>query len=220
EANVRARRLRLLFVTDRMVPELRRVVEFLNQSMAEVEVLAVELRQFTQGDLCTIVPTVFGHTLASDSKAAEKGRPWTRERFLQKLEESRGADARRVAESLLAWGNERADAIWWGRGSVQGSFYPEFLAPGGKFLTFAVWTYGRVELQFQYLQNHRPFDRLEERDALRRRLNRILGESIAESQLAKRPAFDLDRLGNDTTRAAFLAEIEEVVRRVRAEPNG
>jgi hypothetical protein len=220
EANVRERRLRLLFVTDQMAPELRRVVEFLNQSMAEVEVLAVELRQFAQGELRTIVPTVFGHTLASESKAAEKGRPWTRERFLQKLEETSGTDARRVAESLLGWAGKCAAAVWWGRGAVLGSFFPEFFGPGGKFLTFAVWTYGRVELQFQYLQNHPPFDRFEERDALRQRLNRILGESISEAQLAKRPTFDLTRLGDDTTRAAFLAEIEEVVRRVQARPNG
>ena len=43
-ANLQAGRIRLLFVADRIPPELRRVVEFLNRQMQPAEVLAVELR--------------------------------------------------------------------------------------------------------------------------------------------------------------------------------
>ena len=56
DENLLARHLRLLFVTDRMLPELRRIVEFLNQSMSEVEVLAVELRRYSRGPSATFVP--------------------------------------------------------------------------------------------------------------------------------------------------------------------
>ena len=46
ETNLRAARLRLLFVADGIPDELTRVVEFLNEQMPGIEVLAVEIKQF------------------------------------------------------------------------------------------------------------------------------------------------------------------------------
>jgi hypothetical protein len=45
EANLRAGKVRLIFVLDQASRELRRLVEFLNEKMADVEVLIVEIRQ-------------------------------------------------------------------------------------------------------------------------------------------------------------------------------
>ncbi|MCJ2135802.1 hypothetical protein MKK69_17370 [Methylobacterium sp. J-026] len=56
--NLQAGRVRLLFVADRVPPELRRVVEFLNRQMQPAEVLAVELRQYEGQGLKTLVPIV------------------------------------------------------------------------------------------------------------------------------------------------------------------
>jgi hypothetical protein len=60
--NLRAGRIRMLFVADRIPPELKRIVEFLNQQMNPAEVLALELRHFAGEGLKTIVPTVYGQT--------------------------------------------------------------------------------------------------------------------------------------------------------------
>jgi hypothetical protein len=46
KTNLQAGRIRMLFVADRIPPELRRIVEFLNQQMNPAEVLALELRHF------------------------------------------------------------------------------------------------------------------------------------------------------------------------------
>lgn len=46
ETNLRASNLRLLFVADRIPGELARVVEFLNEQMHDVEVLAVEVKRY------------------------------------------------------------------------------------------------------------------------------------------------------------------------------
>jgi hypothetical protein len=65
KSNLRSGRIRLLFVADRIPPSLRRIVEFLNQHMNPVEVLAVEIRQFSAGPdapLRTLVPRVIGQT--------------------------------------------------------------------------------------------------------------------------------------------------------------
>lgn len=63
ETNLRAARLRLLFVADGIPDELARVVEFLNEQMPRIEVLAVEIKQFRgETGSSTLVPRVIGRT--------------------------------------------------------------------------------------------------------------------------------------------------------------
>ena len=70
--NLRAARLRLLFVADGIPDELTRVVEFLNEQMPGIEVLAVEIKQFRgETGSSTLVPRVIGRTAES---VAARGR--------------------------------------------------------------------------------------------------------------------------------------------------
>jgi hypothetical protein len=63
EQNLRSGRLRLVFVSDLIPPELRRVIEFLNERMSPTEVVGVEIKQYVgQGNLTTFVPSVVGQT--------------------------------------------------------------------------------------------------------------------------------------------------------------
>jgi hypothetical protein len=63
EQNLRSGRIRLVFVSDLIPPELRRVIEFLNERMSPTEVIGVEIKQYVgQGDLTTFVPRVVGQT--------------------------------------------------------------------------------------------------------------------------------------------------------------
>ena len=58
KTNLQAGPIRMLFVVDDIPPELRRIVEFLNQQMDPAEVLAVELRQYAgQGLFPMAAPT-------------------------------------------------------------------------------------------------------------------------------------------------------------------
>ena len=58
--NLSARRMRLLFVADEIPDPLERVVEFLNAQMPNIEVLAVEIKQFRGESTQTLVPRVLG----------------------------------------------------------------------------------------------------------------------------------------------------------------
>ena len=60
ERNLREGRVRLIFVTDETPRELRRLVEFLNQKMPDVEVLAVEITLFEGKGQKALVPRVIG----------------------------------------------------------------------------------------------------------------------------------------------------------------
>ena len=63
EQNLRSGRVRLLFVSESIPPELRRVIEFLNERMSPTEVLGIEIKQYLgSGDLKTLVPRVVGQT--------------------------------------------------------------------------------------------------------------------------------------------------------------
>lgn len=70
--NLRAARLRLLFVADGIPDELTRVVEFLNEQMPRIEVLAVEIKQFLGETGSTLVPRVIGRT-AEAAAAPSRG---------------------------------------------------------------------------------------------------------------------------------------------------
>ena len=76
KGNLQAGRIRMLFVADRIPPELRKVVEFMNVQMRPAEVLAVELRQYQGGGLRTLAPIVLGQTQeAIEQKASASAKP-------------------------------------------------------------------------------------------------------------------------------------------------
>ena len=61
--NLLAGRIRLVFVSDLIPSELRRVIEFLNERMSPTDVVGVEVKQYVrQGNLTTLVPRVVGQT--------------------------------------------------------------------------------------------------------------------------------------------------------------
>lgn len=62
EKNLRSKTIRLIFVADRVPSELRRVIEFLNEAMREVEVFAIEVVQFAGEDETVFVPRLYGQT--------------------------------------------------------------------------------------------------------------------------------------------------------------
>ena len=96
ETNLRAARLRLLFVSDGIPDELTRVVEFLNKQMPDIEVLAVEIKHFKGETGSTLVPRVIGRTAAvSGSSSILLGRDnnRTEQAFLVRFPEGSLRDA-------------------------------------------------------------------------------------------------------------------------------
>jgi hypothetical protein len=72
-SNLKSGKVRLVFVADRIPPELQRIVEFLNERMAPTEVLGVEIMQYAGEGLTAHMPRVIGQTTAAmDVKAGRK----------------------------------------------------------------------------------------------------------------------------------------------------
>jgi len=134
EANLRAARLRLLFVADVIPPELRRIIEFLNEQMASTEVLGVEIRNYESGDLRALVPRVVGLTEAARER---KGRQLKDERPLAEIWASAPAEVTEARRLVDEWAQRHGvDAVdltksrryaWPGGGTIA------YLYPGDEY---------------------------------------------------------------------------------------
>ena len=79
EANLKAGIVRLLFVADEIPNELRRLVEFLNEKLNGIEVLAVEIKQFQGGGQEAWASRIIGQTEAiRKQKSGNTGRKYPR----------------------------------------------------------------------------------------------------------------------------------------------
>ena len=222
DTNLRAGRLRLIFVADVIPPELRRIVEFLNAQMNPAEVIALELRQYESGGLQVLVPTTLGQTAASErtkSGGSARGPQWDEARFMDELERREDAGVRAAAKTLLDWSTPLVDRISWGRGGRSGSFWPVIDTGHGWHTFFVVWTYGTIELQFAKLARTPPFDDLEKRQELRHRLNSITNVEIPADGLARRPGLPVAALQPSAEMAKFQSAFQWAFDEVR-EPSG
>jgi len=119
--NLRAGRVRLLFVADHVPAELQRVIEFLNEQMNPAEVLGIELRHFSGDGLRTLVPRVVGRTAQSVGTKQPGSRTqhfWALDSMCSYLEQHDRQDAAELVQDLSEW-TERHEQVRtrYGRGA-------------------------------------------------------------------------------------------------------
>jgi hypothetical protein len=208
DTNLNAERFRLVFVSDRIGAELRRIIEYLNAQMKRTEVLAIEVKQYTDADGAhqTIVPRVIGDT--AEARAAKRpssgGERLDRDALLASMREhsTLAADG---AEGILAWaaGEPRLDTRYTRTGAVIETARRPLLK-----LWPTRWPEGPLEVHLKMLADHgEPWDgqRIEQ-----------LVQDLAEIgvQLEARrdwPKAPLEPLADDIARQQFLALMERVL---------
>jgi hypothetical protein len=206
--NLKAGRVRLIFVSDRIPPELQRIVEFLNEQMTVAEVLAVEIRQFQGSEASTLVPRVLGLTAAAEQtkgRSPRRKKKWNEEMFFETLAEEVSAEEVMVARDLLRWAEEATDEIWYGEGVSLGSYVPIVLNNGVRHQLFAAWTSGALELYFYWYAYKEPFSDRGKRLAMLEKINEIGGVSLEESAVDRRPSIALKNLLDEESLTRFKA---------------
>lgn len=112
ESNLRVGKVRLLFVADSIPAELRRLVEFLNEKMDDVEVLAIEVKQFLGSNAQqVIVPRVIGLTEAAREKKPVAAAKTNREAFLSACPPPVAA----IFAQVLDYAVSRNFLVYWGK---------------------------------------------------------------------------------------------------------
>lgn len=216
KTNLQAGRVRLVFVADEIPPELRRIVEFLNQQMDPAEVLALEVRQYVGKGLRTLVPSIIGQTAeAQQRKGTAEARQWDEPQFFEELAAQRPALEVEAARRLMEWAKRSASSIWFGSGARSGSFIPVLDHGGIGRQLFSVYTYGSVEILFQYYKVNPPFDDEAKRREMLERLNAIEGVSIPIDAISRRPSIRLGTLTAATACVALLETFEWFIDQVR-----
>jgi hypothetical protein len=218
--NLAAGKLRLVFVADSIPPRLRRIVEFLNGQMAETEVLAIEVKQYVDEARTqqTIVPRVVGQTEAARQvKRRPEGRAWDQDSILDELERQRGPQEAAVARRIFEWVNTHDDLrAYYGSGKKDGSFQAGLYRGNAYLFPFVFYTYGRLEVQFQFIKRRPPFDNPELREQLRQRLDAIPDVDMPEDVLDRRPSIPLSVLTSEQALTQVLAAFDWAFAQSRA----
>lgn len=224
KTNLRAGKIRLVFVADVIPDELRRIVEFLNEQMNSVEVLAVEIKQYVGEDLKTLVPRVFGNTAEAEkskTSGASAGGIWDEQRFFQTFE-SRGERASiEISKKILEWAKEHSLRIWWGRGTTAGSLYPMLDYKGEEYWTISVRTgfrQGFLLVPFKQMRKRKPFSSEAKRIELAKRLNAIPGIQIPQTEIATDFRIPLTPFNDESALQALLETLDWIIQEVRKPP--
>lgn len=214
--NLLAGKIRLIFVADEIPYELKRIIEFLNKQMNPAEVLGIEIKQFVGEGMKTLVPSVIGQT-AEAVQAKTSSRityQWDGERFFAALAKTQGEDVAQAVYRVFEWANQHKLDIWWGQGANDGSFYPRLFVNGNKHFLISCWTYGRIEVLFQYMRQ--LCYNLETKRELMMRLNQIQGVNIPEDSLTRRPTFPAQVLIDDDNLSNFLDTLDWFLKEIQA----
>ncbi|QIZ70066.1 hypothetical protein [Oxynema aestuarii] len=225
KTNLQAGKLRLVFVADEIAPELRRVVEFLNEQLDPTEVLALEIKQYVSQDgLRTLVPRVIGQTAEAQQKktsATRERRRWNEASFFQEFEARQGTEEAVMARKIHEWvrGREPQVEVVWGTGDTYGGFTAKLKQKGRKPLAlFTVGISGEFFLSSIAYGSQPPFDREEKWLELRGRMSSIGLSLPADPTETRLPTFPLSTLQDDSSLEQVLETFEWAIAQIQSHP--
>ncbi|QDT48934.1 hypothetical protein Pan258_29810 [Symmachiella dynata] len=220
KTNLQAGKIRMLFVADVIPPELRRIVEFLNEQLDPAEMLAVEVKQYSGQGMRTLVPRVIGQTAEAEKRKStgrREMRQWDEDSFFGQLATERGQTDVAIARKLLEWAQTNNVRVWWGQGKTMGSFIVIYDDHNGKHHLFGVWSSnGRVEVQFQHLLWKPPFESDEQRLEVINRFRSIDGIDFPDDAVNRRPSVLLSDLANETKLNQFLGSFDWILGKIKS----
>jgi hypothetical protein len=144
---------------------------------------------------------------------------WTPERISSELASRFGRVEGDIFERIVAWAKERTLRPWCGKGKIDGSYYSIFDHDQRSHQLFAVWTDGRVVIQFGWMVGQPPFDAEQLRIELLERLNAVPGVSIARDRITTYPSFLITALADQNSLNLFLSAFDWFIEQVKVAPS-
>ncbi|AWN40494.1 hypothetical protein [Methylobacterium durans] len=220
DVNLRAGRIRMVFVADVIYPELKRIVEFLNAQMNPAEVLALEIKHYTGQGLRTLVPRLIGRTAEAERRKGSRGstspRPeLTHEQWFAQFAEERGPGEAGAAQAVYDW--------WVAQGAkfvVSDAQNPTLIAKlihaQGECWSAKIKPSGQVVTYLRWLVWSPPFDKVEARREIVEALERTFGQRYGEKAASGEPSVPLTLLQEPEAREKLFAIWQSLVDRIRA----
>jgi len=210
--NLRAGRIRLLFVADEIPSSLQVVIEFLNRQMGDVEVLGVEIKQYISGDgLTTLVPNVLGK-IAGEKKqrSSSNSKKWDEESFIEQTAEVSGEEVASVCQKLIKKFESLGSRIWWGQG-IGSSFAVMYDKTQSHYLFYIYNGSKNTFLQVYFKEMKPGLDSDQQKAKLKAALERIPGVRIPEDRLDKYPSFPVKLLCDEISFDLFVDSLKSYV---------
>ncbi|MBO0347791.1 hypothetical protein J0895_01435 [Phormidium pseudopriestleyi FRX01] len=224
KTNLQAGKLRLVFVSDEISPELRRVVEFLNEQLDPTEVLALEIKQYVSEDgLKTLVPRIIGQTAEAQQKkasATRERRRWDEASFFHEFETRQGYEEAQMARKIQQWArhHEPSVEVVWGTGELYGGFLAKLKQKGRKSIVlFTVDISGDFVISSSSYATQPPFDSPENWQELRSRFSSIGLSLPTDSNETRLPTFPLSTLQDESALEQVLKTFEWIVEKIQSE---
>jgi hypothetical protein len=204
--NLEAQRFRLIFVSDSIPRELRKIIEFLNDQMTQTDVRAIEIKQYVDDrrEHQTVVPRVIGNTETAKRTKSAASKAMTRQTLLAELSEHGPADVA-AAEALLEWAESHPKLnVRWNRAGDIG------LVTGGSGL-LRIWAEGTLEVKAWTLRQLDPaWDDDGRVDELMTQLEKIDGVVLKGRRL-QWPRTPLAPLADPSKHAELVAVMQDVI---------
>lgn len=127
KTNLQAGKVRIVFVSAAVSPELSRVVEFLNAQMDPAQMVAIEIKQYGSDEgFTTLVPRAIGRLADTSKKVAPttiERRRWDADSFFAELGLRQDAETADLAYQIYEWCNHYPGVqVYWRTGDTYGGF--------------------------------------------------------------------------------------------------
>lgn len=222
DVNLRAGRIRMVFVADVIYPELKRIVEFLNAQMSPAEVIALELRHYTGQGLRTLVPRLIGHTAEAERRksGSTKSRPnsgphLTVEDWIARFEAERGSEELALAYTVRDWWVQR-EATFGVNRDWKSALFAEINHKGIIGKPASIKSDGRVSTGLYALRSLPPFNQESLRKDVVASLRQINGMVASEQAFNGEPALPLILLKDQAVKDRLFAIWDDILTRIRA----
>ena len=206
---------RLLIAVDRIDPELRRIIKFVNSrgsGASHLQLVALAFPRFAEGTTQVIVPETYGDEISPPSGTAPS-RDWTEAAVLEDLA-AQGDDVLAIVTEFRAWAGSRGYRIRFD-GDRKGGFMILTVGDTGFERDFVVLG-GMLGVYFQRLKTVRPFDEQSNREDLVRRFGAAFRRELRLAQSETAAYFDRKLLADPAVRARFEAVVDDAMARVAA----
>ncbi|KQU01828.1 hypothetical protein ASG60_18435 [Methylobacterium sp. Leaf469] len=221
DVNLRAGRIRMVFVADVIHPELKRIVEFLNAQMSPAEVIALELRHYVGEGLRTLVPSILGRTAEAERRKGIAGgarsastQPTVAEWFAR-FEAERGSEELAIAAAIRDWWKARGATIGTTR-SQRPSLYAQIAHGGHEGYPVFIKASGRVTTGLYASTKLAPYGQEDARRAVVADLAAATGLTFSDRAHDGEPSVPLALLKESTRRETLFAVWDTLLTRVRA----
>lgn len=206
ESNLKAGRIRMVFVADLIPPELRRIIEFLNEQMRPAEVIAIEVEHFVSTDGFRVLsPRLVGATeRAIASKVVQAVKPSISvDEWMTTLATQHGEVAAANAGQLVDWFASSGFEI--GMTDTQDALFSRLGQPNGRFIWpfFIRRSTGKVETSLQYLKIHPAFESEAARADLLEKMKALPGQTVTTTKTTGWPSIPLSALSDQRVWEGF-----------------